>query len=298
MHQTPSLFPEIPPVFRHSSFAKAACVGLLLSAFFGAQERAQAQTSSYLMNTELSDYSGMTANGGTVVVPYEIFSGDAPPGVGNSFNVTFTVSPITSYIDGNSYQWNNLVPPPELGLIGGLYPANIFEGLPTSNQNALAVNAGSVVLDPGYNSRLWMEDHLLQGNLEFLGEFTVTIGALPTLPPGYFAPLQINPMSELHSFLIDGSNVLAGVWATPSPPLESSNIENGTQLAPFDHTVTYRFTAFSNGPVLPTGPDLLMWNGGGIVQFDVVPEPSSLLLLAAGAFVLGSARRRGRKAAA
>ncbi len=270
----------------HASLGTVAALLVILGA--GA---ALAQSSTYLSLPENADYSGMTPEGGDVVVPYGLFFGTPPPSLGTQFDITITVSAITSYVPGVTYAWTTTGADPSLGVAGLNYPANLLDTLPASNQTTLPLTVGGVTLDPGLNTRLWMEANFAEGNLEFLGEFTLTISALPSTP-GYHAPTQLNIWSESHSLLVDGGVVLAGFWATMGPPLNESDAEGATRLTDFNTSLTYRFTGFSNGASLPITSLTPMWSNSGFVQFDAVPEPSVYMLLGFAGLVGYLVRRR------
>jgi len=274
---------------RLSAILAIACVGYLAR-----PPSASGQGSTYMSVTEEADYSGMTPAGGTIILPYTLLFGEAPPGLGETFNITLTVSPITSYVTGNSYGWPDLPAAPELFVAGLGYPTNIFENLPAGNSNALPLTAGSTTLVPGSNDRLWMEANFEEGNFEFLGEFTITLGDISGLPPDYRTTLELNIFSERHLFLVDGDVVRAGIWATPLPPLEESTTDFANRIVPFGTSVTYRFTAFSDGNVVPITSETPMWNAQGVAQFDAIPEPGSLFLW--GAAVVGLLLMRPRSA--
>ncbi len=272
------------------SFAAALALLLPLAGAHG-------QTSAYNINFANVDYSGMNANGGTILLPFELTSGPALPGVGSSFNITLTVSPITSYVLGNTYTWPDADQPPFPGYTyaGGGYPDEIYTNPPPSNQNALDMTIGPITLTDGVNTRIWWEAQIAANNAAFLGAFTLSLSGGPTLPDDYVMTVNELFFGHGYQYFFEGDEVYAGVWSTMGPPMNDADENFASRWVNFGDSLTYQFLAVNSTGVPPEISDFFpMWNliyGGA--EFEAVPEPSSVaFLLVAGGFTLAAMRRR------
>lgn len=259
-----------------------------------ASSRAQ---SVYVMDPLGADFTGMGANGGTIVVPYNLASGTAVAGLGNAFNVTFTVSDLTPFTGGNDYTWLN---PTQNANGDGIYTNTIgTEYDIDSLLNNLPSNNRDDFNNPGTSLDQWMRDRLADSDLTALGSFTVTTSAAPTVS-GYNITNDVVTLSsnwDMESSGIGNGNLHQGVWAAPigAPVNPTTSVVSGDLNTTHGGSTLFQFTAFDDltlGNTI-TQHDFPFWKASGTLTYEAVPEVSTSMLVVGGSLlILGQGRRR------
>jgi len=229
------------------------------------------------------------ANGGTIVVPMVLTSGDPLPGIGSSFNVNLTISPFTAYFaDPNPYEWRNIPAfngPLGDPVLGVLYPEQIYEELPASNTNILpeVINGVSWVA----NLAGWYQQALSEGYIQYLGEFTITVGSLPSTPDGYVLNNGQTGILYVNWYHLN-------YYEQTLEPNAGFYANVGEFATNFGQAHTFLFTGFNGGnPDALIPPDYLpAWMAYLQASWDVIPEPSASLLLILGGAALARRRRQ------
>ena len=241
---------------------------------------AKAQQSVYWNDPSQTDYSGLGPNGGTLVVPMVLLDGPPMPDIGTSFAITFTVSPISSFfVAPGTHEWLN-TPIPENGYagptLGGLYPTNLYTGLPAENTAPLPRTFNGIEYAPG-SEEAWWNEMINAGIIGYLGAFTITPGPLPDTPDGYQLVLADSGM-DYGSWQNAAGNddfLQAGFYSSPAHPTGG-----------FNEAINWSFTAFAvDAPLNPTFQNP-MWMALVRATWEPIPEPASSLLFLAAAGIL------------
>ena len=275
----------------------------LFSMMLAAPSILHGQQSVYEMDWTSASFAGMGLNGGTVVVAYKLTSGSAVVGLGSSYNVTFTVSDLTSVgtAAGNDYVWyqpgsNQSAP----GVIGTEYDiASLLTNLPANNQltgSGLSDNAASPSINESPDG--FFRANIASGNLDQLGTFTVTSSAAPVIS-GYSLVEDTVQYYSVFNYVSTSAHpgfIQQGVWAAPQGSVVGlpGNPSTGPLFTDHGDTATFDFTAFDNlddpSPIFQNGRGF--WNASGRVTFETVPEPSGAMLLGSAGFLILLRRRR------
>lgn len=216
------------------------------SFFFTLSPPSYGQWSVYWEDPVAVDYSGLAPNGGTIIVPMVLVSGDPIPGIGTEFNVTYTISPFNSEYGAN-HEWMNS-PAPENGqdgpILGGLYPTNLYSDLPESNTNPIPLTINGI--DYTGNEYQWWQAALSEGYLQYLGSFTVTPGDLPPTPEGYQLVISETGVGygSWQGASLSDTFVISGFYAEPV-----------TYVTDFGVTTVWNYAAFSATDT-PLYPDI------------------------------------------
>src|SRR5690606_19963784 len=134
----------------------------------------------------LSEASAIGANGGTVNLVYRLASGPVIPGMDSTFTIPLTYSDFRQRFAGADHTWrsfNTLGPATWDGVNSStaftLVPnvQSFYTALPANNASQEAVAAPNTT-DNFFTTRL------ANGELDQLGIFDITIGAIPTPPNG------------------------------------------------------------------------------------------------------------------
>jgi len=277
---------------------------VLASFMLGAFSNAQAQQSAYTMDWTTASFVGMGPNGGVVVVSYNLTSGPAVAGLGSSYSTTFTVSDLTGIggAAGNDYVWYQpgLNQTNWANVIGTEFDiASLLTNLPANN-----LETGEGLSDNGVSPTSlesadgFYRSNIAAGNLDQLGTFTVSTSAAP-LVAGYTI---VNDSVEYFSRFNDVSTTAhpgylqQGVWAAPegSPDGPTVFALSGSLFLAHGQTATFDFTAYDNvdttDQIFQNGRGF--WNATGTVTYEVVPEPSGVMMLGAAGLVSVFRRRR------
>lgn len=196
---------------------------------------------TYYSDYTAVDYSGMTANGGTIIVPMVLTEGnpdDAPFGL--SFNITLTVSPITA-LPGFSdvYNWLPIAESEVSGFYGIGYPDSIYDNLPVSNQNLVPYTINGVPIgENNYDqATLWVNEALSEESFLMNGAFSIAVSALPTTPDGFiFTGGDVRWGRTINSTSDEADTVVY-----------SAMYSRITQFAFFGQTADFEFLAFDSG---------------------------------------------------
>ncbi|MCR6655100.1 MAG: hypothetical protein NVV63_04630 [Opitutus sp.] len=248
--------------------------------------------STYQADSALADYSGITESGGTIVVPFVLKTGDALPGLGTSFDVTYTFSAITAYhFSETGITWKSGpaegAPPSYISLPN---PDGMFTSLPAQNVTSLPYELGGSTATTSEGD-YWFEAALDEGLLVPIGHYTVSTSAAPVVP-GYDIISQYASHGYGWGILgVDDGAVHGGWFAYPDDPDDDYRA--------LGVTVGFNLVAFSSSGELPPdyNPLTAMWASSGYVTFEVaaIPEPSTyavVLALAAGTLVVVKRLRR------
>lgn len=238
-----------------------------------------AQTSSYASDYTLADYRGVTPTGGTIIVPMVLTSGAPVAGLGASFDVVFTLSPLSTLNPPTNYFWaatpNSTYPDYSYN-----FPTNIYEGLPATNLTPAPRTINGVTYNQNTGLQ-WMVENFEEGNFAFVGSFTVTSSLLPSTP-GYNVVSEMVEYGQSWNFVFDDNWVYGGM----------GSVVAGYEPY-FGGVNTYAFMGLNAGEQPAINPAAPMFFGDASVTFEVIPEPGSLsLVLLTGSLLFATRRRR------
>lgn len=273
-------------------------LGIMILARFSsanAQTCANGTLSTYSLSpaTTIST-STLAVNGGSLNLVYELSSGSAVPGIGNSFTVPFTYSDMNNTATGVDNQWYGFS---TLTLDGKAYfvlqpktdnnPGGLYNGLPANNQQT------ELGTTPD-NTDNFFTTKIQNGNIDVLGNFTFSFGNFPAMPVGasiFQQDLTLRQTGNLTDVVVNKSG---GFWQKPVDQTDV-NTELNSRTPPFPASMgqsyLYRYSAFSDGTQFPSNVD--NFRGAGIsgsltvcysslpvklISFQVVKEQNTSLL--------------------
>ena len=231
-----------------------------------AQTCANGTLSTYTLNPATTISTNTIAvNGGSLNLVYELSSGSAVPGMGNSFTVPFTYSDMNNTATGVDNQWYGFS---TLTLDGKPYfvlqpktdntPGGLYNGLPANNQQTEQGTTPD-------NTDNFFTTRIQNGNIDVLGNFTFSFGNFPAMPGGasiYEQDLTLRQTGNLTDVVVDKSG---GFWEKPVDQTDV-NTELNSRTPPFPASMgqsyVYRYSAFSDGTQFPSNVDNL--RGAGI----------------------------------
>ncbi len=204
----------------------------------------------YTLNPDITAAgASISPTGGTFNLVFDLTSGTAITEIGESFNVPVTISPMNNTATGASNTWTGEVISKPSSYINGTIvsvlpnTASFYAGLP-SNNSTTEIPLASEFLDEIYNYMLINEQ------IDPLGTFSITIGAIPSAPSASLLSDSIQLSSAYNADRALSGRWLAGYYAR----LDIQNdlyleIGNVAATAPktvrFGETYTYNYTAFS-----------------------------------------------------
>jgi uncharacterized repeat protein (TIGR01451 family) len=211
---------------------------------------ASGQSSVYRFSSIASTASSpaIAAGGGSFVLVYNLISGPAVPGIGNSFTVPGSYSVLTNRTgNGITYNWKARGPlDTDYDPVFSLVPddALLFSNLPAVNR-ADHIWAGTQTGDNFYRQML------STNAIDPLGVFSITIGAVPNLPALSTSIVQSSSIRIYGSFsalnTVEGANS-KNIWSTYAAPIAqpvtAGAFPNSTILTvPYNNTYPFRFSA-------------------------------------------------------
>jgi len=196
----------------------------------------------------------ISANGGTINLVYNLSSGSAIPGIGNSFTVSYQYSDLNSY-NGTDHQWMGLgsggtftnsfsIFPATSNAAGALITGSIYNGRPANNQQQETSN--------GTGSDAQISTYLQNGNIDQSGTFDITIGNYPTAT-GYRVvskTLQIGTVGNLSSNG-NGNNQAGYLLKFIDQPINNNATNTAILDVEYGNTYSGKYAAFSDGSNFP-----------------------------------------------
>uniref|UniRef100_UPI00129A3E41 GEVED domain-containing protein n=1 Tax=Foetidibacter luteolus TaxID=2608880 RepID=UPI00129A3E41 len=212
------------------------------------------QTTYTLNNGNTVSANTISANGGTINLVYNLSSGSAVPGIGNSFTISYVYSDLNAY-NGTDHQWMGLgaggafsnsfsIFPATSNASGVLITGSIYNGRPTNNQQQEVSSGGGPDAQVSAN--------LQSGAIDQVGTFDVTIGNYPSAA-GYRVvskTLQIGTVNNT-STSGNGSNQGGFLLKFIDQPINNGATNTAIMDVEYGRTYKGKYTAFSDGTIYP-----------------------------------------------
>ncbi|MCB9261801.1 MAG: DUF4347 domain-containing protein [Flavobacteriales bacterium] len=228
-------------------------------------EGACQSTTTYTLNVASTVAGASTAiNGGSFNLVFNRTSGNAVPGIQDTFTVPFTYSDFNNTATSQDHQW--------AGVVTGSSAVSILPNTSLLAQNLPANNSTNETFI-GNNVEIAFDNWLSNGELTQLGTFTTTAGALPTSSVAYVQSQSLSYFSVFNaskdaSISVPGPvTAYNGYYAHPvEAPLYTSVgfiARSGTLVTNVTGTHNWIYTAF-------LGSGTMAGNGGsrGLISIN------------------------------
>jgi hypothetical protein len=192
-----------------------------------------------------------------------------PAGLNQSWEITF-VAII------NEVQLNNVGPFPQTAAFGTAGPGQW--AMYYDDANIGGTQKSDTALGTGFNDGILIASGAWNVN-QFNASFTATS---PTT--GFGSTVIVGP-----------ANVNPAYFTNLVPPITSIRLEGTLNLPPFESATVNFFDGNNGFPITPVGANDLLFKVDASSKFEVVPEPSTFLLLGVGVAGLAFIRRNAKK---